>query len=56
MKYKLSLVIGDFKQSWSSLNLTKKLKLNHSAINENIKRFTKTYYVVLNYGKMNFDG
>ena len=56
MKYKLSLVIGDFTQSWSSLNLTKKLKLNHSAINENIKRFTKMYYVVLNYGKNNFDG
>ena len=34
----------------------KNLKLNHSAITENIKRFTKMYYVVLNYDKMNFNG
>ena len=34
----------------------KNLKLNHSAITKNIKRFTKMYYVVLNYDKMNVNG
>ena len=36
-------------------NLARLLKLNHSVKNKNKKNITKMHYLVLNFGKLNFD-